>query len=176
MIRNFRRSGQEPDPSLMSQGECVPRPATASSPFRRTNAYLKLTTEWMMPHGELAIAAWRLSELATVHGGLPAWNDTQPKPLTAPTMAASTRASHGPLACASADRRPGQFVPAKCLSQTHVQSRTSSTSRSELVPFRRESRSRPGETKDGSPLLAPVREHIEHNRSRPRRVPHMITD
>jgi hypothetical protein len=24
MIRNFRRSGQEPDLSLMSQGECVP--------------------------------------------------------------------------------------------------------------------------------------------------------
>ena len=33
MIRNFRRSGQEPDLSLMSQGECVPLLITLTLPL-----------------------------------------------------------------------------------------------------------------------------------------------
>jgi hypothetical protein len=59
MVRNFRRSGQEPDLSLMSQGEnayLVLRGVFHVSPPAFTfsnNAYLKLTTEWIMLHGEL---------------------------------------------------------------------------------------------------------------------------
>jgi len=67
MIRNFRRSGQNPI-SLMSQGEdayLVPRGVFHVSPPAlggltidgkltfSNNAYLKLTTEWTMVHGEL---------------------------------------------------------------------------------------------------------------------------
>ena len=72
MIRNFRRSGQEPDLSLMSQGENaylvlrgvfhVSPPALGGLPIDgkltfSNNAYLKLTTEWIMLHGELAIGS-----------------------------------------------------------------------------------------------------------------------
>jgi hypothetical protein len=68
MIRNFRRSGQEPDLSLMSQGENaylvlrgvfhVSPPALGGLSIDgkltfSNNAYLKLTTEWIMLHGEL---------------------------------------------------------------------------------------------------------------------------
>jgi hypothetical protein len=72
MIRNFRRSGQEPDLSLMSQGENaylvlrgvfhVSPPALGGLSIDgkltfSNNAYLKLTTEWIMVHGELAIGS-----------------------------------------------------------------------------------------------------------------------
>ena len=63
MVRNFRRSGQEPDLSLMSQGEDaylvlrgvfhVSPPALGGLSIDgkltfSNNAYLKLTTEWIM--------------------------------------------------------------------------------------------------------------------------------
>ena len=72
MIRNFRRPGQEPDPSLMSQGEDaylvlrgvfhVSPPALGGLSIDgkltfSNNAYLKLPTEWIMLHGELAIGS-----------------------------------------------------------------------------------------------------------------------
>jgi len=74
MIRNFRRSGQEPDLSLRSQGENaylvlrgvfhVSPPALGGLSIDgkltfSNNAYLKLPTEWIMLHGELAIVAWK---------------------------------------------------------------------------------------------------------------------
>ena len=64
MVRNFRRSGQEPDLSLMSQGEDaylvlrgvfhVSPPALGGLSIDgkltfSNNAYLKLPTEWIMP-------------------------------------------------------------------------------------------------------------------------------
>ena len=72
MVRNFRRSGQEPDLSLMSQGEDaylvlrgvfhVSPPALGGLSIDgkltfSNNAYLKLPTEWIMLHGELAIGS-----------------------------------------------------------------------------------------------------------------------
>ena len=72
MVRNFRRSGQEPDLSLMSQGENaylvlrgvfhVSPPALGGLSIDgkltfSNNAYLKLPTEWIMLHGELAIGS-----------------------------------------------------------------------------------------------------------------------
>ena len=72
MVRNFRRSGQEPDRSLMSQGENaylvlrgvfhVSPPALGGLSIDgkltfSNNAYLKLPTEWIMLHGELAIGS-----------------------------------------------------------------------------------------------------------------------
>ena len=66
MVRNFRRSGQEPDLSLMSQGEDaylvlrgvfhVSPPALGGLSIDgkltfSNNAYLKLTTESIMLHG-----------------------------------------------------------------------------------------------------------------------------
>ena len=69
MVRNFRRSGQEPDLFLMSQGENaylvlrgvfhVSPPALGGLSIDgkltfSNNAYLKLPTEWIMLHGELA--------------------------------------------------------------------------------------------------------------------------